>query len=182
MPGIQRLGKMFRVDSDSASARPQTPSLHAVISALIDEFGPTWLGVDSSVEQHYVRYEPRLRSTLALVDVTAESERRRVLVKVAADSQPGSVDARPRIVARTASAERLHGEAAALERLHESMPDDRFFAIEPLAMATEPMMLAMEWCPHPNLARWYLAIADRPAVQKGYDVPVHVNEIPRPIA
>jgi GST-like protein len=33
---------------------------------------------------------------------------------------------------------------------------------------------------YPNLLRWYLAIADRPAVQRGYDVPAKVNPIPRP--
>jgi GST-like protein len=32
----------------------------------------------------------------------------------------------------------------------------------------------------PNLLRWYLAIADRPAVRRGYDVPAKVNPIPRP--
>jgi len=32
----------------------------------------------------------------------------------------------------------------------------------------------------PNVCRWYLSIADRPAVQRGYDVPVWVNDIPRP--
>jgi len=32
----------------------------------------------------------------------------------------------------------------------------------------------------PNVRRWYLQIADRPAVQRGYDVPAKVNAIPRP--
>jgi len=32
----------------------------------------------------------------------------------------------------------------------------------------------------PNVKRWYLAIASRPAVQKGYHVPKKVNEIPIP--
>ena len=52
-------------------------------------------------------------------------------------------------------------------------------------MATWPWISRYEWqgidwanCP--NLKRWYLAIADRPAVQRGYDVPMHVNPIPRP--
>lgn len=31
-----------------------------------------------------------------------------------------------------------------------------------------------------NVRRWYLAIAERPAVQKGYHVPKHVNDIPMP--
>jgi GST-like protein len=30
------------------------------------------------------------------------------------------------------------------------------------------------------LKRWYLAIAKRPAVQRGYDVPKHVSVIPLP--
>jgi GST-like protein len=52
-------------------------------------------------------------------------------------------------------------------------------------MATWPWISRYEWQEmdlraFPNLLRWYLAIADRPAVQRGYDVPVHVNDIPRP--
>lgn len=33
---------------------------------------------------------------------------------------------------------------------------------------------------YPNLLRWYLDIAGRPAVQKGYDVPKKVEDIPIP--
>ena len=33
---------------------------------------------------------------------------------------------------------------------------------------------------YPNLLRWYLAIAGRPAVQRGYDVPEKVEDIPIP--
>ncbi len=33
---------------------------------------------------------------------------------------------------------------------------------------------------YPHLKRWYVAIAARPAVQKGYHVPKFVNEIPMP--
>ena len=33
---------------------------------------------------------------------------------------------------------------------------------------------------YPNVARWYRAIAARPAVQKGYHVPKKVQEIPIP--
>ena len=52
-------------------------------------------------------------------------------------------------------------------------------------MATWPWISRYEWqgidwADYPNLKRWYLAIADRPAVQRGYDVPMQVNAIPRP--
>ncbi len=33
---------------------------------------------------------------------------------------------------------------------------------------------------YPNVKRWYLAIAERPAVQKGYHVPKKVQDIPMP--
>ena len=33
---------------------------------------------------------------------------------------------------------------------------------------------------YPNVKRWYLAIAGRPAVQRGYHVPARVNDIPLP--
>jgi GST-like protein len=52
-------------------------------------------------------------------------------------------------------------------------------------MATWPWISRYEWqgidwADYPHLKAWYLKIADRPAVQRGYDVPVHVNPIPRP--
>ena len=52
-------------------------------------------------------------------------------------------------------------------------------------MATWPWISRYEWQEidlgrYPNLKRWYLKIADRPAVQKGYQVPLFVNEIPIP--
>ena len=52
-------------------------------------------------------------------------------------------------------------------------------------MATWPWISRYEWQEidlglYPNLKRWYLEIADRPAVQKGYKVPMFVNEIPIP--
>ncbi|MCZ6643833.1 MAG: glutathione S-transferase N-terminal domain-containing protein [Gammaproteobacteria bacterium] len=52
-------------------------------------------------------------------------------------------------------------------------------------MATWPWISRYEWqgiswLDHPHLLRWYLAIAARPAVQRGYDVPKFVNAIPIP--
>ncbi len=52
-------------------------------------------------------------------------------------------------------------------------------------MATWPWVSRYEWqeinlADYPNVLRWYLEIADRPAVQRGYDVPMFVNPIPRP--
>lgn len=38
----------------------------------------------------------------------------------------------------------------------------------------------MSWDDYPNVKRWYKAIAARPAVQRGYDVPTKTNEIPLP--
>ena len=52
-------------------------------------------------------------------------------------------------------------------------------------MATWPWISRYEWQEidfglYPNLKRWYLEIASRPAVQRGYQVPMFVNEIPIP--
>ena len=52
-------------------------------------------------------------------------------------------------------------------------------------VATWPWISRYEWQQidlneYPNLCRWYLDIADRPAVQRGYVQPMFVNEIPRP--
>jgi GST-like protein len=52
-------------------------------------------------------------------------------------------------------------------------------------IATWPWIYRFEWQQmnlddFPDLRRWYLAIADRGAVQRGYDVPMKVNPIPRP--
>ncbi len=38
----------------------------------------------------------------------------------------------------------------------------------------------IDWLKLPNLRRWYLAIADRPAVQRGWNVPFETGEIPLP--
>jgi len=53
-------------------------------------------------------------------------------------------------------------------------------------MATWPWISRFEWQnidlhAYPNLMAWYLKIADREAVQRGYDVPHYMNPIPLPI-
>lgn len=52
-------------------------------------------------------------------------------------------------------------------------------------IATWPWISRYEWQgidmnKFPNVKRWYMAMADRPAVQKGYDVPETGAAIPRP--
>lgn len=52
-------------------------------------------------------------------------------------------------------------------------------------IATWPWISRFEWQTmdmhdYPNLKRWYLAIADRPAVVRGYHVPHKVQELPLP--
>ena len=52
-------------------------------------------------------------------------------------------------------------------------------------MATWPWISRFEWHDinwqdYPHLQRWYEVIAGREAVQRGYDVPMHVNAIPMP--
>jgi GSH-dependent disulfide-bond oxidoreductase len=52
-------------------------------------------------------------------------------------------------------------------------------------MAVWPWISRFEWqaidlAAYPNTARWYKAIAARPAVQKGYDVPIKQPGIPMP--
>jgi GST-like protein len=52
-------------------------------------------------------------------------------------------------------------------------------------IATWPWISRFEWqtidlAQYANVKRWYLAIANRPAVQRGYDVPKKVSDIPMP--
>lgn len=53
-------------------------------------------------------------------------------------------------------------------------------------IATFPWIARHEWQRidlngYPNVKRWYLAVAQRPAVQKGYKVPDAASEIPMPV-
>jgi GST-like protein len=78
-------------------------------------------------------------------------------------------------------AARLYGVLDARLRDHEYLADSYSIA----DIATWPWISRFEWqridlAAYPHVARWYLAIADRPAVQRGYDVPARVNDIPRP--
>jgi GST-like protein len=52
-------------------------------------------------------------------------------------------------------------------------------------IATWPWVSRFEWQTidlneYPNVKRWYLAMAKRPGVQKGYDVPAKVGDLPLP--
>ena len=52
-------------------------------------------------------------------------------------------------------------------------------------MATWPWISRYEWQTmnlndFPNVKRWYVELAERPAVQRGYDVPKKVQDIPMP--
>jgi GST-like protein len=83
--------------------------------------------------------------------------------------------------------ERFYKEA---QRLYGVL-DHRLGEVEYLAgeysiadMATWPWISRFEWqqitlTEYPNVKRWYTQIANRPAVQKGYDVPMFVNAIPQ---
>lgn len=83
--------------------------------------------------------------------------------------------------------ERFYKEA---QRLYGVL-DQRLGEVEYLAgeysiadMATWPWISRFQWqqislSEYPNVKRWYTQIADRPAVQKGYDVPMFVNAIPQ---
>lgn len=64
---------------------------------------------------------------------------------------------------------------------HEYLVDEYSVA----DMATWPWISRFDWQTmdlndYPNVKRWYLAIAERPAVQRGYHVPKKVQEIPMP--
>ncbi len=78
-------------------------------------------------------------------------------------------------------AQRLYGVLNTRLGKHEYLAGEYSIA----DIATWPWISRYEWqqidlAMYPNVLRWYLAIADRPAVQRGYDVPVKVGDIPRP--
>jgi GSH-dependent disulfide-bond oxidoreductase len=78
-------------------------------------------------------------------------------------------------------ASRLYGVLDRRLSAHEYVADDYSIA----DIAIWPWISRFEWQTidldkYPNVKRWYVAIAARPAVQKGYKVPKDVGEIPMP--
>jgi GST-like protein len=83
--------------------------------------------------------------------------------------------------------ERYKAEAARLYGVLDRRLAQREFLSDTYSIAdiaTWPWISRFEWQQidlndYPNVRRWYVAVADRPAVQRGYDVPTRVNPIPR---
>lgn len=78
-------------------------------------------------------------------------------------------------------AHRLYGVLDRRLAAHEYVADDYSIA----DIAIWPWISRFEWQSidldkYPSVKRWYLTIAGRPAVQKGYKVPKDVGEIPMP--
>jgi len=78
-------------------------------------------------------------------------------------------------------AQRLYGVLDQRLADHEYLVDDYSVA----DIATWPWISRFEWQTidlddYPNVKRWYLAIAGRPAVQRGYHVPKKLQDIPMP--
>ncbi len=84
--------------------------------------------------------------------------------------------------------ERFNKEAARLYKVLNTRLANRDFMAGDYSivdMAIWPWASRFEWQEidlneFPNVRDWYLRIADRPAVQAGYQVPKKVNEIPMP--
>jgi GSH-dependent disulfide-bond oxidoreductase len=84
--------------------------------------------------------------------------------------------------------ERYLKEAHRLYGVLDKRLADREFVADDYSvadMAIWPWISRFEWQTidmnqYPNVKRWYLTIAKRPAVQKGYKVPKDVGEIPMP--
>jgi GST-like protein len=78
-------------------------------------------------------------------------------------------------------AHRLYGVLDKQLASREYVADDYSIA----DIAIWPWISRFEWQTidlnqYPNVKRWYVAIANRPAVQKGYQVPKYVTDIPMP--
>ncbi|MEM9740843.1 MAG: glutathione S-transferase N-terminal domain-containing protein [Pseudomonadota bacterium] len=84
--------------------------------------------------------------------------------------------------------DRYRTEAERLYSVLDKRLDGRDFMVGSYSivdMAAWPWASRFEWHQidlnaYPNVRDWYLRIADRPAVQKGYDVPKVTTPIPKP--
>lgn len=87
------------------------------------------------------------------------------------------------------SEERYHNETKRLYGvLNKRLEGNDFIAGEDYSIADIacwPWISRFEWQgidlkEYKNIMRWYLTIAERPAVQKGYQVPKYVSDVPMP--
>ena len=86
--------------------------------------------------------------------------------------------------------ERFSQEARRLYGVLDRRLDGREFVADEYSIADIaiwPWVSRFEWqqidlAAYPNVTRWYLSIASRPAVQRGYHVPARVNDIPLPVS
>ena len=84
--------------------------------------------------------------------------------------------------------ERYVNEAKRLYKVLNERLEGRSYLVDDYSIAdiaTWPWVSRYEWQmidlnDYLNVKRWYIEIAQRSAVQRGYDVPSHVNEIPIP--
>ena len=84
--------------------------------------------------------------------------------------------------------ERYVNEAKRLYKVLNERLEGRSYLVDDYSIAdiaTWPWVSRYEWQmidlnDYLNVKRWYIEIAQRPAVQRGYDVPSQVNEIPIP--
>jgi len=84
--------------------------------------------------------------------------------------------------------ERFRNEARRLYGVLDRRLDGRAFIVDGYSIAdvaTWPWISRFEWQEidldeFPNVKRWYLDVAARPAVQRGYYVPKFVHDIPMP--
>lgn len=84
--------------------------------------------------------------------------------------------------------ERYSKEAKRLYAVLDKRLEGRDFICDDYSIAdiaTWPWISRFEWQEinmnaFPNVKRWYLMVLDRPAVQKGYQVPKDTGPIPRP--
>ena len=84
--------------------------------------------------------------------------------------------------------ERYTAEGKRLYGVLDKRLQDREFVVGEYSIADVaiwPWISRFNWqaidiAQYPNVTRWYLSIAARPAVQRGYQVPRKVNEIPMP--